>query len=265
MGNRSSKKKEVLEQPPPVQQPEASEEVAVKKEEKGEPPAETDEKDKPSKESTSDDSDGGAIGKPAEVFLKRRFSDIEHKISTGDLALLFREGQETPHYAIFVDHGECDQNFPLLLIKGKTKPLPLEKFNPDVPRNVHPISAVTRIFYGDYRDVAVRHLVVEEPINCAKAMSLIDEVQKIPFSPTEIEAIKSAKTPQERSSIICTFMVAYFYKHLEIFDGDPTSVSPESFQETIHSKLSPPTYIDLPPVKPGPVATGDPPFLSKLV
>ena len=191
-----------------------------------------------------------------------RFAVYEDKISTGDLALLYRDTSDIPHYAIFVQHDECDPNFPLLLIKGKTKPLPLEIFDLKV-RDAHPVSAVTRIFYGDYSKVAVRHLNSQEPIHCSKAMELIDKIQTIPFSDKEVTAIKAAQSPAERSSIVCTFMVAHFYKLLGVFDGDPTEVKPSTLQDVL--PLSDPVYIRLPAMKPGPVRTGDPPFLQKLM
>ena len=193
----------------------------------------------------------------------RRFSEVEETISTGDLALLYRDGLDVPHYAIFVQHDQCDPNFPLLLIKGKTKPLPLEKFNPSMPRNIHPISAVTRIFYGDYSKVGIRHLSTDKPIHCSEAMKLIERIEQIPFSEQEIEVIRQAKSPEERSAIIATFMVGHFFKLLDIVNADPASLLPHTLPEVLN--LSEPMYIELPPVKLGPQATGDPPFLTKLV
>ena len=193
-------------------------------------------------------------------ITKRRFSDIESQIATGDLALLYREGQETPHYAVFVQNSKCDPHFPLLLIKGRTRPI--SKFTPHV-RCAHPISAVTRIFYGDYKQVAIRHLQIDEEIPCERAMSLIDQVQKIPFSTQELEVIKNASSPQERSSIVCTLMVGHFYHLLKVLKGDPTTVSPLTLEQ--HLDLSNPVFIKLPPVKLGPIANDDPPLLAKLV
>lgn len=193
-------------------------------------------------------------------ITKRRFSDIESQIATGDLALLYREGQETPHYAVFVQNSKCDPHFPLLLIKGRTRPI--SKFTPHV-RYAHPISAVTRIFYGDYKQVAIRHLQIDEEIPCERAMSLIAQVQKIPFSSQELEAITNASSPEERSSIVCTLMVAHFYHHLGMLRGDPTTVSPLTLEQ--HLDLSNPVFIKLPPVKLGPIANDDPPLLAKLV
>jgi len=201
------------------------------------------------------------VSKTKEKIKERRFSEIEHTISTGDLALLYREGQEVPHYAVFVQHSECDPNFPLLLIKGKTKPLPMNKFTP--VRHAHPVTAVTRIFYGDYKQVAIRRLKLDKPIECGKAMELMDEVMKIPFTPHELDAITNAESPKERSSIVCTLMVSHLYHLLGMLQGDPSTVTPASLED--HLDLHDPMFLKLPPVKLGPVADDDPPFLAKLV
>ena len=216
-------------------------------------------------EASNETAEGGTV-EPDWGFKKKRikqhrFSEIEHTISTGDLALLYREGQEVPHYAVFVQHGECDPNFPLLLIKGKTKPLPMNKFTP--VRHAHPVSAVTRIFYGDYKQVAIRRLNLDKPIECEKTMALIDEVTKIPFAPHELDAIAKANSPEERSSIVCTLMVSHLYHLLGILQGDPSSVTPANLEN--HLDLHNPVFLKLPPVKFGPVTNDDPPFLAKLV
>ena len=216
-------------------------------------------------EASNETAEGGTV-EPDWGFKKKRikqhrFSEIEHTISTGDLALLYREGQEVPHYAVFVQHSECDPNFPLLLIKGKTKPLPMNKFTP--VRHAHPVTAVTRIFYGDYKQVAIRRLKLDNPIECGKAMELMDEVMKIPFTPHELDAITNAKSPKERSSIVCTLMVSHLYHLLGILQGDPSTVTPASLED--HLDLHDPMFLKLPPVKLGPVADDDPPFLAKLV
>ena len=201
------------------------------------------------------------VSKTKEKIKDRRFSEIERTISTGDLALLYREGQEVPHYAVFVQHGECDPNFPLLLIKGKTKPLPMNKFTP--VRHAHPVTAVTRIFYGDYKQVAIRRLKLDKPIECGKAMELMDKVMKIPFTPHELDAITNAKSPKERSSIVCTLMVSHLYHLLGMLQGDPSTVTPANLED--HLDLHDPMFLKQPPVKLGPVADDDPPFLAKLV
>lgn len=261
MGNRSSSKK--------VETPKATEDVGSG--DQGSSPegdvavskTTVDVQDKPPTEGGDKESkDDGSDDEKPKPRLTRRFSEIESAISTGDLALLFREGQEHPHYAVFVSHSDCDPNFPLLLIKGKTRPLDLSKFNRRV-RNIHPISAVTRIFYGDYHSVGIRHINLEEPISCAKVMGLVEQIERTPFTQEELDAIEKATTDNERSLLVSAFTMAHLYKALGLFPGDLGSVRPHNFQD--HLKLSEPTFIQLPAVKLGPVATGDPPFLSQLV
>ena len=190
---------------------------------------------------------------------------LERKISTGDVALLYRVGQPTPHLAVFIQNEPCDPNFPLLLVKGKTKPLPLEQFNPKSGRFAHPVTAATRIFYGDYERVVIRHLrqsSAQIPL-CSEAMKLVDSIQRIPFTEDEEGVIKSATTDGERSALVCMFMVAHFYSLLGVFEGEPSTVRPETLLEVLD--LTDPISIKLPPVKPGPLKSGDPPLLAKLV
>ena len=192
-----------------------------------------------------------------------KFKKIQPTIQTGDLALLYRREHPVPHVAIFVNHVETDPLFPLLLVKGKTKPLPREKFHPDKPRFIHPITATTRIFYGDYERVAVRYIQTTEAIDVEKAMDAITAVEAIHFSKKEQSAIEAAETDYQRSLLMSTFMAAYYYKELGIFDGTPDEVTPENFVEQL--PLSDPLYVKLPTVKLGPMAHGDPPFLKQLV
>ena len=195
-----------------------------------------------------------------------KFHKIESDLRTGDLAVLYREGQDVPHFAIFIDNSKCDPNFPTLLVKGRTKPLPYDKFKASKGREAHPVSAVTRIFYGDYKKVAIRPLNVpeDEELACRRVMEYINQVQNIPFSSDELKVIENANTPQERSAMVCTYMVAHFYKLMGMFNSDPSKVTPQTLQD--HIDLAEPIYVKLPPPRPGPVAHGeDPPLLSKLL
>lgn len=192
-----------------------------------------------------------------------KFRDIEDSLSTGDLALLYRHGEKEPNYGIFVNHGECDPYFPLLLIKGKTKPMPLSSFNPS-QRDVRVITAVTRIFYGDYERVAVRRLMAGEKISCGQALEAATKVEEeIPFTAQEIMFINEAATDTERSLYTCTFALSHVYHELGIMLANPIDIRPETFEEAL--PLSPPIYIKLPAYKPGPLIGGTPPLLSQLV
>ena len=193
-----------------------------------------------------------------------KFYKIENTIKTGDLAVLYREGQNIPHFAIFLDNSKCDTHFPLLLVKGRTKPLPIEKFKASA-REAHLVSAVTRIFYGDYKKVVIRHLNVpqREDFVCQNVTEYLKQVQNTPFSEEELEEIKSTKNDHERSAVVCTYMVAHFYKLLGFLNGEPSKVSPDTLETYLD--LEEPIYIKLPPPRVGPVASGDPPLLSLLV
>ena len=192
-----------------------------------------------------------------------KFAEIEDTLMTGDLALLYRGDNQIPHYAVFIRYSGCDSNFPLLLLKGKTKPLPLEKFDPNVSRDAHTVSATTRIFYGDYHKVAIRRLQMTHEFNCQEMMNLVNRLSEIQFTSKEIKAIRESATPEERSAVLCTFMVAHFYKNIGELDVEPDTVTPQSLTDML--SLTKHAYIKLPKVKEGPVASGDPPFLTKLV
>ena len=200
---------------------------------------------------------------PAEFKKPIKFKKIQPTIQTGDLALLYRRDHPIPHVAIFVNHVDTDPLFPLLLVKGKTKPLPREKFHPEKPRFIHPITATTRIFYGDYEKVAVRYLQSPETIDVQKAMDAIAAVEAIPFSQKERTAIDSAETDHQRSLLMSTFMAAHYYRELGVFHGVPDEAEPETFVGQL--PLSDPLYIKLPTIKLGPMVHGDPPFLKQLV
>ena len=197
------------------------------------------------------------------------YKDIEKDgIATGDLAVLYREGWKEPHFAVFVQHEDDEPNFPVLLVKGKSKPVPKEKFNPKLGREAHTTSAINRIFYGDYKTVHVRRLETNEKFPIETVIENVEKVQKVPFSEAELEAIKNAESDKARSALTSALMIAHFYKLMPVtgdpvFNGDPSTVTPLTLQDCL--KLSAPKSIRLPPVKPGPLATGEPPLLDRLV
>ena len=191
-----------------------------------------------------------------------KYYDIEDEIKMGSLAILKRAGDDIRHYAVFVQHDECNPEFPTMLVKGKTKPL--QKFDQNCPREAHLVTAATRIFYGDYELVAVRYLKEDLSFDCGQMTKFVDEIPSIKFSDVEIKAIEKASSAAERSSIVCTFMIAHYYKLLKVLKTEPVEVTPQNLENFLD--LEPPKYIDLPAVKEGPVAQGeDPPFLSRLV
>lgn len=196
------------------------------------------------------------------------YSDIENGIATGDLAVLYREGWDVPHFAVFVQHAKDEPDFPLLLIKGKSKPVPKDKFDPSLGREAHTTSAINRIFYGDYKTVLIRHLETNEEFPVEQVIENVEKVQKVPFSKSELEAIEKTASPKERSALVSALMVAHFYKMMPVsadpvFNGDPSKTTPQTLQDCL--KLSAPKSVKLPPVKPGPLATGEPPLLDRIV
>ncbi len=189
------------------------------------------------------------------------YCDIEKDIKTGSLAILKRASEDIRHYAIFIQYSKCNDEFPTMLVKGKTKPM--QSFDPKVPRHAHMVTAANRIFYGDYEEVSVRNLKDDVDFDCSEMSQFVDTIPAIPFSDVEKEAIGKATSPAERSSIVCTFMVAQFYNLMKVLKTDPNKITPDNLEEYLN--LEPPKYIKLPKVKEGPMASGDPPFLSKLV
>ena len=209
--------------------------------------------------------------KPLNNAEQLEYFETEQKIKTGDLAVLYREGHDIPHFGVFIKPPKEDCDFPMLLVKGNTRPLSKKKFNPARGRDAHTKSAVNRIFYGDYKTVLVRHLETDEEFPVDKVMENVEKVKKIPFTDSEKEAIEKATTPVERSALVGALMIAHFYKLMPvsadpIFNGDPSQVTAQNLQEFL--KLSDSIEsIKLPPVKPGPLASGDhdPPLLYKIL
>lgn len=202
---------------------------------------------------------GTSHSEKAEPLIK--FCHIEGSLKTGDLALLYRSEDEVPHFGIFVDHTQCDPHFPLLLIKGKTKPLQIQNFNKK-ERDVRVITAVTRIFYGDYHKVAIRRLQTTRTISCGEALEAAQRVETIPYSQQELMMIEEAATPGERSKIMCAFNLAHVYKEMGVLLHKPTDIRPDIFMNAL--PLGDSVRIKLPSLKPGPLVTGDAPLLAQL-
>ena len=135
-------------------------------------------------------------------------------------------------------------------------------------REAHTTTAVNRIFYGDYKRVEVRRLETNEKFPIDKVLENVQKVQKIPFQEAELEAINKEITPEERSALLSALMIAHFYKLMPVsgdpvFSGDPSKVTPQNLLQSL--KLSLPRSIKLPPTKPGPLVTGDPPLLHEIL
>lgn len=219
--------------------------------------------------------DDGATAKPAQdLGSEPSISEVEYSkavksIATGDLAVLYREGWKQPHFGVFVQHANENPDFPLLLVKGKSKPLLLKKFDKTLGREAHTTSAINRIFYGDYVKVHIRHLQTNDKFPIDKVLENVEKVQKVPFSDYELEAIEKAESDEARSALVSALMVAHFYQLMPvstdpIFEGDPATVTPDTLQSRL--KLTEPCEsIKLPATKPGPLATGEPPLFDRIV
>ena len=146
----------------------------------------------------------------------------------------------------------------MVIKEGKTKPLLM--FEPSGPRHAHTVSAVTRIFYGDYEVVAVRKLKTSKKLGCHETLKILDEIS---FLGAEREVVGRTKSLQEQSSFFCAFMVAHFYKKLGVLQSEPNDITPGNLEANL--ELGDPVYIKLPEVKEGPIAYGELPLLSRLM
>ena len=208
------------------------------------------------------------LGSEPPVVEEKEYSEIVEDIATGDLAVLYREEWKQPHFGVFIQHKKDEPDFPLLLVKGKSKPLPLAKFNKTLGREAHTTSAINRIFYGDYVKVHIRHILTNEIFPINKVVENVEKVQKVPFSEYELEAIEKAESDDARSALVSALMVAHFYQLMPVssdpvFNGDPARVTPDTLQDCL--KLSKPEGIKLPATKPGPLATGEAPLFDRIV
>jgi len=190
------------------------------------------------------------------------FVSIADSLETGDLCVMYRKGSIQPHYGMFVVYEDLPEQPPLLLLKGKTKPMPLDKF--EKTRHVRIISASTRIFYGDYEKVVIRKLKKDKIIPGAQVDEVADSVRQLEFHEDELKIIEDTSLSDEsRSHLVCTFMVAHVMSRLEQYKGEPHQARPDTFLDGL--SLDEPISIKLPETRMGPLSTGSPPFLAKLM
>ena len=189
------------------------------------------------------------------------FQNIESELKTGDLVILYRKDQPDPSFAVVINHSKCEKFFPLLLVKGRSKPIETKRLNP-VKRDIRVTTAATRIFYGDFERVAIRRLNVDKAISCSDAMAAVQRVQYTPFSVQEQMFIMDAQSASQRTAIVSMFILGRLYKELKVLSANPDDLSLATFENSL--PLGPPLNVKLPPAKPGPMVTGDPPFLAQL-
>lgn len=197
------------------------------------------------------------------------FTSIRDTLETGDICMLYRKGMEQPHYAMFVVYEDLGDHSPLLLLKGKTKPLPMERFKHECGkslRHVRLVSANCRIFYGDYVKVSICKLKKKDVIPGALVDKVTEIVRKLKYHEDECKLIENPKLSNGcRSQYVCTFMLAHVMSRLGCMSVQPHTVTPEDF--TRHLSLDKPISIKLPETTKGPLITGhgSPPFLAKLM
>lgn len=194
-------------------------------------------------------------------------ASVAGTLQTGDLCVLYREGMEQPHYAMFVVYEDLGDHAPLLLLKGKTKPLPLECFKCEHERNlrhVRLVSANCTIFYGDYKKVLIYKLKQNQIIPGARVDNVTEIVRKLKYHEDELKLIENVGlSDAHRSQYVGTFMLAHVMSQLECMSVQPHAVMPEDF--TRHLSLDEPISIKLPETTKGPLITGSPPFFAKLM
>lgn len=214
--------------------------------------------------------EGVATRSPSTALLEtEEFEVVEPSVSTGDVAVLQRAGQESPHYGIFVRAGALDPNFPLLLVKTQTKPLLVETFDKN-KRNLHLVTAQNRIFYGDYKSVTVLTLAKRKSLITAQAViALVEKIKGVPYSDSEVEAIMVGSTPEEKSAIACTITLSLVFKELGFWERgfDILSLKPTELKLRLPlaDGLREGRHIRIPKPQDGPMASGAAPLLSKLI
>lgn len=197
------------------------------------------------------------------------FTSVRGTLETGDICMLYRKGMEQPHCAMFVLYEDLGDHSPLLLLKGKTKPLPMEQFKRERDkrlRHVRLVSASCRIFYGDYVKVLVYKLKKNKIIPGAHVDRVSEIVRKLEFREDELKVIEDPNLSDAcRSQYVCTFMLAHVMSRLGCMSVQPHTVMPEDFMK--HLTLDEPISIELPETTKGPLLTGhcSPPFLAKLM
>ena len=195
------------------------------------------------------------------------FSSVANTLKTGDICVLHREGTEHIHYAMFVMYEDLGHHSPLLLLKGKTKPLPLELFKREHEkslRHVRIVSANGRMFYNDYVKIMIYRLKQEQLVTGANVDKVSEIVRKLNYHEDELKFIEGAKiSDARRSQYVCTFMLAHVMSRLGCMSVQPHTVTPENFIN--HLNLDEPISIKLPETTKGPCVTGSPPFFVKLM
>lgn len=206
----------------------------------------------------------GPIREPP-VVTTVDFGDIKNSLKTGDLVLLYRGDTDIPNYGIIINNSENETYFPLLLVKGITKPMKKESFVRQ-KRYLTTATAVARIFYGDYKCVAVCRLKHDKTISSTLVMDLVDDYELKPYSEEELKLIEDAETPYIRSTLIAMLNLGLLYKEMGVVQEHNIATVKDVLDKwnTI-LPVEEPIFINVPLIKPGPMKKGEPPFYQAIV
>lgn len=207
--------------------------------------------------------EGEAPPEPAHELVE--FNDVKGSLKTGDLLLLYRKDAEFPNYAVLVDNSANEEYFPLLMIKGPTKPV--SKDNVNKRRNLTAVTAVARIFYGDYERVAFCRLSGEQEISAKTALDTVNVIETEKYSEEELTLVDEAESDAVRSVLISVLNLAVLYNKLGVLPEAPSASAVKNTYREWNTTLpvGQPTFIKVPPVKPGPMKKGSPPLYQKIL
>ena len=226
-------------------------------------------------------------GRSKKKEKRHKFHKLQPELQTGDLCIMYRAKSHEPQFGIFVDYKECNNHFPLLLLKGRSKFMSLAEFarqraGPKC-REVRLVSASSRIFYGDHNRVYVRKLKRgdSDAANCRRMNRIVQMIESTPFTEEEVaeieteikgmsqtgfQALSREDSIRPHSRLLKTpsaLVVAYAYKELGYLKGDPQSARPDSLEGML--ELGPRLRVKVPKPRWGPVQKGDPPLLARVM
>ena len=192
------------------------------------------------------------------------FADIKDTLKTGDLLILYRKDATFPNYGIIINNSENEVYFPHLLVKGVTKPTSKESFIRK-KRYLTAVTAVVRIFYGDYDRVAVCKLKSTSQISSTQALDFVDDIDSYPYIESELATIEDAESPETRSVCTAIINLSLLYKEMKVIQEPVADVLSVLGKWHTTLPVEEPVFINVPPIKPGPMKKGEPPLYQKIL
>ena len=199
------------------------------------------------------------------------FDEIKDTLKTGDLLLLYRKDAEIPNYAVIINNSDHLEYFPLLMVKGVAKPMQKETFLHNKKRFLTAVTAVVRIFYGDYERVAICRLKTSEEEQgklCSNtALKIVDDIDTETYTDEEVETASEAPTPTFRSVVTTVLNLHRFYHKLGVLKETPKPTEIKKTIERWHEVLpvTKPQFIKVPQVKMGLLSRQEPPLYQKIL